>query len=128
MSAPAEGAADHEPISFEEAKKRLGYRRQWRSLLRYLEAVELADKVRFIIRTKKRGLIRYRITMAAIEAHAPELTGRRKPKVSAHVGLQEAREFLDTVDEFAADKAAEYVSRRVVPRLERLERHCGLVR
>lgn len=127
MSAPDE-APDHEPISFPEAKRRLGYRRQWRSLLRYLEAVELTRKVRFIGRSKKRGLIRYSVTMAAIDEFAPELTGKRKPKVSAHVGIQEAREFLDTIDEFAADKAAEYVSRRVEPRLARLERHCGLVR
>lgn len=109
---------DHEPISLPEARKRIGYRKGWRSLLNYLLARELSAGVHFVDRQRGRRRTRYRVTIAAIRAHCPELVPG-EPKASTPDGIEvnKMREALDLLDDKIVDLADERIRRRVEPKI-----------
>ena len=112
---------DHEPISLEQMRQRIRYRRGRRSLLKYLQAIELTKRVVFVRREPGPKRTRYLVTKAAIREHAPELIRDETPR-APRPDLSAAREFIQELDDKMADAAVEMIERRVSPRLERVER------
>lgn len=111
--------SEHEPISLREARKRIGYRRGWRSLLNALTARELSQGVRFVDRHPGPRRTRYRVTVAAIRTHAPDLVRGDGTNLgttrSVSVEVRQFREALQELDERAADIAADQIVKRVRP-------------
>lgn len=119
--------SDHEPISIAEVKRRIGYRKGWRSLLNYLEAKELAGGVKFIARLRSRGRCRYRVTIAGVHAHAPELIkGALQSQPS--IQLKQVKEFLASIDGRITFECEEQITKRVTPRISALQTELSDIR
>lgn len=113
--------SDHEPISIQELRRRIKYRKGWRSLKNYLEAVELAREVKFIARLSGKSRVNYRVTMAAVELYAPELLNKVPGSPpTARLGLEDARAFLRSLDDKIEDGCAEVIALRVTPQIREL--------
>jgi hypothetical protein len=108
---------DHEPVSLGEAKRRIGFRRGWRSLLTALTARELVHGVRFVDRFVGPSRTRFRVTVAAIRAYAPDLIKGEAAKLTGHqaIEVRQFREALAELDERAAEIAVEQIYKRVKP-------------
>lgn len=117
------GVNDHEPISLAEARKHIRYRMGWRSLLNYLTAKELALGLKFIDRQRQRGRrrTRYRVTLAAIRAHAPEIVpGEPRTPTTGGLTVSQFKGALDVLDEKIADVTREELRREIHPRISAL--------
>jgi hypothetical protein len=71
-----------------------------------------------IMTRRKRGKrTTYRVTIAAIRKHAPDLMPSKADEL-----LKEARSYLCDIDRRIDDRVAEQITERVEPRFEKLER------
>lgn len=120
---------DNEPMSLQEARKVIRYRRGWRSLLNNLEAREILHGKPFVTRRRgKRGVTRYTVTVSSLRRHAPDLLPTEirgegvdtSPTVDG-MSLRRMRGALHVLDERIEEGCVEVVENRVEPRLERLE-------
>lgn len=112
------------PVSLSKAQEIIGFEgdREGRTLLRALEDVERAKGVVLVQRRKRRRRTHYRVTVAAIRLHAPELI----PPEGTATLLRQAREFLAEHDrrvaELVDERCEQHFERRVMPVVQRLER------
>lgn len=109
-------------ITLQEAKRRLKYRRGWRSLLYQLEVHEQQKGVELVVRRRGKRLTRYLVTVESIAAHAPNLLpsdGDAEEKSAVrHVG-----DVLALLDERIEEVCIDIIERRVMRRLLKLEQN-----
>lgn len=91
--------------------------RQGRLLKEELLAREADLGVRIMTRRKRGKRTYFRVTLANIRKHAPDLMPSKAESL-----LKEAREYLSGIDEKIDDRVAEQITRRVQPRISKLER------
>lgn len=113
---------DHELISLQEAKRRISYRKGWKSLLNELTAIELATGARFVDRKKRRRYWRYRVTIAAIKEHAPRLVGKRRVAPAHGLEIRKFEEALSVLDQKIDDVCSEVFHRQVNPQILALKK------
>lgn len=112
----------HTPLSLQELRDAIGYKKGWKSLLRYLDAVELAKGVTILKRVRGRKLTRYLVTLAAIQEHAPEILpeGLRPERPTQQLALRAAQDFLAHRDDRMYEIARNVVDKRATKQIERL--------
>lgn len=118
---------DSEPLSLDELRPLLRYRRGRRSLLRQLEAHEVLRGVRFVVRHHGPERTRYSVTLASLRRYAPDLLPPelRDPAVgdvsqTDRTELRRARNQLALLDDKIEEVAIEVVERRVQPQIDKL--------
>lgn len=70
-----------------------------------------------MVRRRRGSRTTYRVTIAAIRKHCPDLIPSRADEL-----LREARSYLSDIDRRIDDRVAEQITERVNPRFEKIER------